>query len=71
MINEIYNGIETHDEKEDVPFSILKLGLTIWQTKVMCKKNIKILMKTTVIIFKQYLKHKKAEMIIRKNKKQF
>jgi hypothetical protein len=37
IVNEIYSSIEKTDNKEDYPFSIIKLGMTIWRYRVFKK----------------------------------
>ncbi len=34
MLNDVYNALEKEDDKEDYPFSILKLGLITWKQTV-------------------------------------
>ena len=34
MINEIYDCIEPYDDKESYPFSVIKLGIVIWNEEV-------------------------------------
>jgi hypothetical protein len=65
IINEIYNDINKNDDREDYPFSILKLGLLTWRNRVYnkCAKNLN---KCSKIIVRQYLKHIKIELMNRK-----
>lgn len=34
IVNDIYSAVEKDDDKEDYPFSILKLGLITWKQLV-------------------------------------
>ncbi len=45
IINSLYNTVEKEDDKEDIPFSILKMGLIIWRYTVF-KPNEKMILKS-------------------------
>lgn len=58
IVNSIYGQLEKDDDKEDYPFSVLKMGMMIWRYRVY-KKNQKILLKASETIMKQFLRHLK------------
>ena len=51
-MNSIYGTLEKDDDKEDYPFSILKLGMINWRYRVY-KKNIKALHKSSKTLISQ------------------
>ncbi len=51
IINTVYKGLEKNDDKEDVSFSILKMGTIIWRYKVY-KRHQKSLIKSIEITAK-------------------
>jgi hypothetical protein len=62
IINEVYDSFEKNDDKEDTPFSIIKLGMVFWRQRVF-NKNAKLLHKSSKALFKNYLKCVKAEIV--------
>jgi hypothetical protein len=53
IVNSIYGTVEKADDKEDYPFSILKLGMINWRYRVY-KKNISALHKSTKTLVGQF-----------------
>ena len=53
IINSIYRSLNKDDDKEDYPFSILKLGMINWRYRVY-KKNFKALHKSTKTLITQF-----------------
>jgi len=51
IINDLYDSVEKEDDKEDYPFSILKMGLITWRYNVK-KPNQKTLFKSVKICIK-------------------
>jgi len=64
VINTIYDDLEKTDDKDDGPFSILKLGIIIWNNRVFNKYS-KVLFKSSKVLFKNYLKHLKLDLMNR------
>lgn len=67
LVNTIYRDLERDDDKEDVPFSIVKLGVVIWRYRVY-KRNQKALTKACEVSAKQFLRQLKVEMMRRQRK---
>lgn len=62
VVNNVYKDIEKNDDKEDLPFSFLKLGSVLWRYKVY-KKNQKTLLKGSESLLKQLLRLIKQDMM--------
>lgn len=64
LVNGVYGDLEKNEDKEDYPFSLLKLGLIIWRNRVF-QRNRKLLLKTSKMVLRQLLKLIKNEMIMK------
>lgn len=55
MVNELYLLLDREDEKEDFPFSVLKIGIVTWRYRVF-KKNKKTLFSCSKEAVQMFLK---------------
>jgi len=62
VVNEVYSRLEREDDKEDLGFSVLKLGMVLWRYRVY-KRSQAQLQKACTSNLKQLLRHLKVQMM--------
>jgi hypothetical protein len=50
LVNRIYSSLEKDDDKDDYPFSILKMGMVIWRYRVYKRVQKQVLKASEVVV---------------------